>query len=175
MIMTLETPARLPTGIQGLDDILGGGLIPNQLYVVEGAPGAGKTTLALQFLLAGQAQDEPGLYVTLSETAEELHAVAASHGFDLKGDRIALFELASADAALSPEREITLLHPRELKLGETVKLITDEAVKTKQRSFSHRLSRLAGISATNVVLLLAAMRQRPDHATAPYSVEKPIP
>ena len=128
--MTLETPARLPTGIQGLDAILGGGLIPNQLYVVEGAPGAGKTTLALQFLLAGQAQDEPGLYVTLSETAEELHAVAASHGFDLKGGRITLFELASADAALSPEHAITLLHPWEQELGETVKLITDEVERS---------------------------------------------
>jgi circadian clock protein KaiC len=130
MTMTLEMPARLPTGIQGLDAVLGGGLIPNRLYVVEGAPGSGKTTLALQFLLAGQARGERGLYVTLSETAEELHAVAASHGFDLKGGRITLFELASADAALSPEREITLLHPWELELGETVKLITDEVERS---------------------------------------------
>jgi circadian clock protein KaiC len=130
MAMTLETSARLPTGIQGLDDILGGGLIPNRLYVIEGAPGSGKTTLALQFLLAGQARGEPGLYVTLSETAEELHAVAASHGFDLRGGKIALFELASADAALSPEREITLLHPWELELGETVKFITDEVERS---------------------------------------------
>jgi circadian clock protein KaiC len=131
--MTLTTSARLPTGIPGLDHILGGGLIPNRLYVVEGQPGSGKTTLALQFLLAGQAQGEPGLYVTLSETAEELHAMAASHGFDLGGSRVVLLELASVEAALSPEHEITLLHPWELELGETIKLITDEVERSGAR------------------------------------------
>jgi circadian clock protein KaiC len=98
------------------------------MYLVEGAPGAGKTTLALQFLLEGRARGEPGLYVTLSETAEELAAVAASHGWDLDG--ITLFELAAAEAALNGEREMTLLHPWEVELGETVKLITDEAGRT---------------------------------------------
>ena len=121
-------PALISTGVAGLDVILKGGLAPNRLYLVEGAPGAGKTTLALQFLLEGRERGERGLYVTLSETAEELAAVAASHGWTLDG--IGLFELAAAEAALSAEREMTLLHPWEVELGETVKLITDEAERT---------------------------------------------
>ncbi len=74
-------PLRVSTGIAGIDAILNGGLAPNRLYLVEGAPGAGKTTLALQFLLRGRDCGERCLYVTLSETAEELAAVAASHGW----------------------------------------------------------------------------------------------
>jgi circadian clock protein KaiC len=114
--------------MKGLDDVLGGGLAPNRLYLVEGAPGSGKTTLALGFLLAGRDRGEPGLYVTLSETAEELRSVAASHGWALDG--IALFELAAAEAALDPQRETTLLHPWEVELGETVGLITAEVERT---------------------------------------------
>jgi circadian clock protein KaiC len=114
--------------MKGLDDVLGGGLAPNRLYLVEGAPGSGKTTLALGFLLAGRDRGEPGLYVTLSETAEELRSVAASHGWALDG--IALFELAAAEAALDPKRETTLLHPWEVELGETVGLITAEVERT---------------------------------------------
>ncbi|WP_284946104.1 ATPase domain-containing protein [Acidisoma cladoniae] len=121
-------PSRMRTGVAGLDQILDGGLATNRLYLIEGAPGAGKTTLALQFLLEGRARGERGLYVTLSETAEELATVAASHGWTLGG--IDLFELAAAEAALSPDRETTLLHPWEVELGETVKLITDEAERT---------------------------------------------
>jgi circadian clock protein KaiC len=75
-----SAPVHVPTGVQGLDDVLGGGLAPNRLYLVEGAPGSGKTTLTLRFLLEGRDRGEPGLYVSLSETAEELQAVAASHG-----------------------------------------------------------------------------------------------
>ncbi|MBL6459004.1 AAA family ATPase [Belnapia sp. T6] len=123
-----ESPARIPTGVNGLDDVLGGGLAPNRLYLIEGAPGSGKTTLALRFLLAGRDRGEPGLYVTLSETAEELQSVAASHGWDLDG--IALFELAAAEAALGQERDTTLLHPWEIELGETVGLITSEVERT---------------------------------------------
>ncbi len=82
-------PIRLPsmaaTGIAGLDDILAGGFTRNRLFLVEGVPGSGKTTLALQFLLAGAQLGEPVLYVTLSETDEELRAVADSHGWDLDG------------------------------------------------------------------------------------------
>jgi len=115
-------------GIAGLDAILEGGLAPNRLYLIEGAPGAGKTTLSLQFLLEGRAHDERCLYVTLSETAEELTAVAASHGWTLDG--VNLFELAAAEAAINPEHEMTLLHPWEVELGETVKLITDEVERT---------------------------------------------
>jgi circadian clock protein KaiC len=121
-------PARVPTGVKGLDLVLGGGLAPNRLYLVEGAPGSGKTTLALRFLLEGRDRGEAGLYVTLSETAEELHSVALSHGWDLDG--IALLELAAAEAALGQERDTTLLHPWEIELGETVGLITAEVERT---------------------------------------------
>jgi circadian clock protein KaiC len=109
---------RAATGIRGLDDILGGGLTPARLYLVEGTPGSGKTTLALQFLLEGERQGEKGLYVTLSETAEELRSVAATHGWSLDG--IELFELVS-EAGLDPDLEQSVLHPAELELGETTR------------------------------------------------------
>ncbi|WP_439595396.1 ATPase domain-containing protein [Falsiroseomonas sp.] len=124
----MTPPPRTPTGVAGLDAVLEGGLTPNRLYLVEGAPGSGKTTLAMRFLLEGQRLGEPGLYVTLSETTEELHAVAASHGWDLGG--LALFELVAAEAALGQERETTLLHPWEIELGETVGLITTEVERS---------------------------------------------
>ena len=116
--------SKISTGIPGLDDILDGGLTPNRLYLIEGMPGSGKTTLALQFLLAGRLAGEQCLYVTLSETQEELAAVVASHGLSLEG--IAVFELDSAEKVFGASREMTLLHPWEVELGETVKLITDE-------------------------------------------------
>lgn len=114
---------KISTGIPGLDEVLGGGLAPNRLYLVECMPGSGKTTLALQFLASGRAAGERCLYVTLSETQEELEAVVASHGLSLKG--IEVFELASADTPFSAEREMTLLHPWEVELGETIKVITN--------------------------------------------------
>ncbi|MGA7804414.1 ATPase domain-containing protein [Bradyrhizobium sp.] len=107
---------RAPTGIEGLDRILGGGLTPHRVYLVEGTPGTGKTTLALQFLLEGVRREEPGLYITLSETAEELSAVAATHGWSLE-PRL-LFELVN-QTDLNPESEQTILHPSEVELGET--------------------------------------------------------
>ena len=82
---------RVSTGIAGLDEILGGGLTADRIYLVEGAPGSGKTTMGLQFLLEGARRGERTLYVTLSETADELRAVAASHGWSL--DAVEIFEL----------------------------------------------------------------------------------
>ena len=93
-----------------------------------GIPGVGKTTLGLQFLLEGRARGERGLLIALSETTEELETVAVSHGWSLDG--IDLFELTSAENLSSPDREMTLLHPWEVELGETIKLITDEADRT---------------------------------------------
>ncbi|HEY2131683.1 MAG TPA: ATPase domain-containing protein [Acetobacteraceae bacterium] len=107
---------RVSTGIAGLDDILGGGFPANRLYLIEGAPGTGKTTLALQFLLAGRECGERGLYVTLSESEEELRLAAATHGWSLDG--LDLFQLIG-DTVLDPEAEQTILHPSELELGET--------------------------------------------------------
>ncbi len=124
-----DTNARIPSGSSGLDSILGGGLPPERLYLLEGSPGAGKTTLALQFLLEGVARDERCLYITLSETSEELHAVAASHGWSLEG--IDLFELASAEAVLGDGREQSILHPWELELGGTIRLIQDQVERTR--------------------------------------------
>src|SRR5215211_3708482 len=83
------------TGTPGLDEVLRGGLTPNRLYLVEGDPGAGKTTLAISYLLEGARRGEPGLYVTLSETKEELEAVARSHGWSLEA--INVFELIASE------------------------------------------------------------------------------
>ncbi|HET7456415.1 MAG TPA: ATPase domain-containing protein, partial [Gemmatimonadaceae bacterium] len=103
------------TGIAGLDEILGGGLPTNRLYLLDGVPGTGKTTLALQFLMAGRARGVRTLYVTLSESREELTAVATSHGWTLDG--IDVFELVS-DAALA--EGYTVFHPAEVELQETI-------------------------------------------------------
>lgn len=124
------TDRRAPIGVEGLDDILGGGVTERRLYLVEGTPGTGKTTLALQFLLEGVRRDEPGLYITLSETAEELRAVARTHGWSL--DALELFELV-AEGGLDPEHEQTLLHPSEVELGETVRGVMKRVAALKPR------------------------------------------
>ena len=108
----------MSTGISGLDEILGGGLTRDRLYLLEGAPGTGKTTLSVQFLLDGAAKGESGLYVTLSETADELRAAAASHGWSLDG--LEIHELVS-DLGLDPDSEQSILHPSDVELGETVR------------------------------------------------------
>ncbi|MBG9390316.1 ATPase domain-containing protein [Caenimonas aquaedulcis] len=113
-----DQQARASTGIKGLDDILGGGLPENHLYLVEGTPGAGKTTLGLQFLRKGVESGDKGLYITLSETAAELKTVAASHGWTLDG--VEIFQLVTEDG-LSPESEQSILHPSEVELGETTR------------------------------------------------------
>lgn len=108
---------RASTGIEALDEILGGGLTKARAYLIEGTPGSGKTTIALQFLLEGVRQGERGLYITLSETTAELREVARSHNWSL--DRIELFELVKADG-LDPEAEQSILDPSEVELGETI-------------------------------------------------------
>ena len=117
----------VPTGIPGLDYVLSGGFPANHLYLVEGDPGTGKTTLALQYLLNGRANGEKGLYVTLSETKAELVTVAASHGWSLDG--IGLFELESLEQRLQAEQQYTVFHPSEVELGETTRLICDQVEK----------------------------------------------
>ncbi len=111
------------TGIAGLDDILGGGLTPDRLYLVEGTPGTGKTTLGLGFLLAGAEVGQDGLYVTLAETETELRAVGRTHGWSLHP--ITVFEMVPPDG-LGENQEQTLLHPSEVELGETVRAIMDK-------------------------------------------------
>ena len=116
------------TGIEGLDEILRGGWPARHLYVVEGSPGAGKTTLGLQFLLAGHARGERGLYVTLSETASELDLVARSHAWSLEG--LSVFELSSG-SRMAEELEQTILHPSEVELGEATRRVLDEVDRVK--------------------------------------------
>ncbi|HAV36407.1 MAG TPA: circadian clock protein KaiC [Massilia sp.] len=120
--------ARMSTGIPGLDDILGGGLTPQRVYLVEGTPGTGKTTLGLQFLLDGVARGERGLYITLSETADELRAVAASHGWSL--DALAIHELAG-DEALDVDAQQSVFHPSEVELAETTRKVMDQVDSLK--------------------------------------------
>ena len=117
-----QSDGRISTGISGLDQVLKGGLTANRLYLVEGRPGSGKTTLGLQFLMAGVAAGESCLYITLSETSEELRAVAASHGWSLEG--IELFELSAVEEVLGDGRQQTVLHPWEVELSATIDLIT---------------------------------------------------
>src|SRR5690349_11094718 len=129
------------TGIEGLDVILGGGLPPGRLYLVQGDPGAGKTTLGLQFLLEGRRRGEPVLYVSLSETRDELLAVAASHGMDLDG--VPIFELAADDSLLRPERQNTLFEPSEVELAEVTRALLAEVDRVKpQRVVFDSLSEL---------------------------------
>ena len=111
-----KSKQQLSTGIAGLDSILGTGLPRNRLYLIDGEPGTGKTTLALQFLLEGARNGERGLYVTLSETREELQAVAESHGWSL--DNVDVYELPAVQALT--EEAYTLFHPAEVELQQTV-------------------------------------------------------
>lgn len=114
---------RAATGIAGLDEILGGGFPRNRMYLIEGTPGAGKTTLALQFLLEGAARGEAGVYATLSETEEELRDVAASHGWSL--DAITICDLQTSEESLKADSQYTLFHPSEVELSETTRSVLD--------------------------------------------------
>jgi circadian clock protein KaiC len=117
------------SGIAGLDDVLVGGYTRDRLFLVGGVPGSGKTTLALQFLMTGAAAGEPVLYVTLSETEEELLEVAASHGWELDG--IDILELTPPESALEPEEQSLMFHPSELELAATTKRILDKVERIK--------------------------------------------
>ena len=117
-------PPRISTGSVGLDEILGGGIDPARVYLYEGRPGTGKTTLALQFLLDSVRRGEPALYITLSETERELELVAHRHGWSLDG--ITIFELVPPETTLDPSQELTILQPAEMELGETSRLIFEK-------------------------------------------------
>ena len=123
--------ARVSTGSAGLDDILGGGLDADRMYLIEGRPGTGKTTIALQFLLAGRDAGERVLYVTMSETERELRVVAARHGWSLDG--VDIFELVPAETTLDDDNELTVLTPVEVELSETTKLVFERVAATGAR------------------------------------------
>jgi circadian clock protein KaiC len=121
------TQARI--GIEGLDDVLGGGLERERVFLLEGTPGTGKTTVALQFLLTGAAAGERCLYITLSETETEMRASAASHGWDLSG--VGLFELVPPENLLDEDQQQSLLYSSDLELGETTKRIFEAFARVK--------------------------------------------
>lgn len=112
------------TGVPELDNILGGGLTSGRVYLIEGTPGSGKTTLALQFLMRGRAEGDPVLYVTLSETKAELLASADSHGWSLEG--VEIFELVAQESELDPDNQFTMFQPSEVELGVTTKAVLAE-------------------------------------------------
>jgi circadian clock protein KaiC len=112
------------TGIVGLDDILEGGLVRDHLYLIEGDPGTGKTTIAMQFLLEGTRRGQKSLYVTLSETKAELLEIARSHGWSLEG--IEFFELTPDEAQLLPETQYTVFNPSEIEMTETISAVLSE-------------------------------------------------
>lgn len=120
----MSSHAICATGIEGLDDILAGGLPANRIYLLKGDPGVGKTTLALQFLLEGTIHGETGLYFTLSETKEELEVTGVSHGLDLK--KIHIFELSAIEESIQRESENTFFHPADVELNRTTKTLLDQ-------------------------------------------------
>ena len=113
----------VPTGSDPLDDIFGGGYARSRVHLIEGRPGSGKTTLALQFLMAARERGEKTLYITLSEGRSELLDAAATHGWSLDG--IEIYELIPAELSLDPSREQSVVYSSDLELGETVRLVMD--------------------------------------------------
>ena len=139
----------ISSGVEGLDDVLGGGWLPDRMYLIEGTPGAGKTTIALQFLQAGVRAGEPVLYVTLSETERELRAVAQSHGWDLEG--ISIREMLPSQESLQPDEQYTMFHPSEVELSETtIKILADVETLRPRRVVFDSLSELRLLSGNSL-------------------------
>ena len=130
-----KSPQRLRSGIAGLDDILHGGIPEGHIYLVEGDPGTGKTTLAMQFLLAGASAGERTLYITLSESREELQATAREHGWPVED--LCIAEMIPPEDDLKPEAQYTVFHPSEVELADTISAIFREvdAVKPQRLVF----------------------------------------
>ena len=126
-----DYPRRVSTGVEGLDDILGGGFSQGHLYLLEGGTGTGKTTIGLQFLLEGARQGERGLYITLSSTQQELEEVAHSHGWSLTP--LFLFELMPSLDRLQPEEQQSVFHPAEMEVEVQDRAVRDVVAQQQPR------------------------------------------
>lgn len=137
----LTSPERSPTGVPGLDEVMHGGFVAGRLYLVDGHPGSGKTTLGLQYLLEGLRAGERCVYVTLSETGDELRAGARSHDWTLEG--IEIVELASEEEPLRPEEQLTMFYPSEVELTQTTRRMLERVEQIRpQRLVIDSLSEL---------------------------------
>ncbi|KQO83962.1 ATPase domain-containing protein [Rhizobium sp. Leaf262] len=125
-----ETKSKAMTGVEGLDDVLSGGLSRRHVFLLEGSPGTGKTTISLQFLIEGANRGERCLYISLSESEEELRDSAASHGMELN-ENIEIFELVPPESLLDADQQQSLLYSSDLELGETTRLIFDAFERIK--------------------------------------------
>src|ERR1043165_7142611 len=123
---------RASTGVQGLDFVLDGGFARNRLHLLEGNPGSGRTTIALQFLMAGAGLGEVGIYVSLAEAERELRDGAGSHGWVLD-EKVTIFELVPPESVLDPEQQQSLLYSSDLELGETTRRMLDEIARLKPK------------------------------------------
>ena len=119
----IQPELNIPTGSDALDDILTGGFARSRVHLIEGRPGSGKTTLALQFLMEARERGEKTLYITLSESRNELLSAAASHDWSLDG--IEIYELIPSELSLDPTREQSVVYSSDLELGETVQLVME--------------------------------------------------
>jgi circadian clock protein KaiC len=132
MVESADSLPRAATGVAGLDAVLFGGVARNRLHLLEGSPGTGKTTIALQFLLAGAEVGEAGIYVSLAETEQELRAGAKSHGWAIS-DNVEIFELVPPESVLDPDQHQSLLYSSDLELGETTQRIFEAIERVKPR------------------------------------------
>jgi circadian clock protein KaiC len=127
--VSCQSIERCPTGVPGLDAVLEGGWPAGRLYLIQGDPGVGKTTMAMQFLMEGARRGEQGLYVSLSETKEEIDVVAQSHGWDL--NKIQIYELSTIEEQIRGDSESTFFHPSEVELNRTIGALIAEVERVQ--------------------------------------------